>query len=476
MDDCPRRSVVKFDLDQLRRDGPRERIVRAVAGTVLAHPWFDGAAFFALRHWFFPLSRLWAAAREADGDVGRFFEAVPMAPRLDLRDEVRGTLAAFERARAAAHAIEKDWDLHFFGSADVGYGKREAVEAARLSLRHAYNGTRRKFRFLVNRNVPRVKSAIAPPEDVAAIYGAAARNGVSCLTAFPDPMPVVEVSHRIATPTGEDYWLRFKSPSPRLGDVVYARVHEPRGLRNPPTIIFGHGICVEFDHWRGLVDECHTLVRAGFRVIRPEAPWHGRRNGPAGFGGESIIASFPMGVLDALTGALIEWATLARWSRETSAGPLAFAGSSLGALTAQFAADRAKEWPEELRPDALLLLTHTGDLSEVVLNGALANLWIRISDVEAKGWTEDLARSYLRLLQPSEQLSVPAERIVSVLGGRDTVLPFAGGRRLVETWGLPAQNVFVWDRGHFSVPMTLVRNQDPVRRFAAIFSTVGDRG
>lgn len=450
-----------------------ERVVRGVAGTALAHPWFDGAALFALRHWFFPLSRLWAAAREADGDVQRFFEAVPMVPRLDLREKVAGALAAFEKARVSAYAIETEWERVFFGPSDLGEARREAVEAARLGLRHSYNATRRNFRFLANSTTPRVKLAIAAPGEVEAIYGDALGVGLDAFAGAPDPGPTIEVSRAIASPTGRDYWLRFKSPSSRLGDMVYARVHDPEGVSNPPTVIFGHGICVEYDHWRGLVDECHALARAGFRVIRPEAPWHGRRNVAGRFGGESIIASFPMGVLDALTGAAQEWSVLARWARDNTAGPVTFAGSSLGALTAQFAADKAKDWPEALRPDALLLLTHTGDLSEVVLSGTLANLWMRPSDVAAKGWTEELARSYLRLLGPSDRLSVPANRVVSVLGRRDTVLPFGGGRQLVERWCVPEQNVFVWDRGHFSVPMTLIRRDAPLQRFKEIVAHIG---
>lgn len=454
--------------DEGARERPEDRVVRALAGTMLAHPWFDAAALAALRRWFFPVSRLWAAAREADGDADRFFECVPMAPPADARNRLVRALARFERARAAAFAIEKDWDRAFFGREETTSAKLAAIESARLSLRHAYNATRWAFHFLASPTTPRVKPAIATPTEVADVYSAALRVGTSALTGAPPVLPAIGVSRRIASPTGEDYWLRFKSPASRLGDTVYARVHDPVGIENPPTVIFGHGICVEFDHWRGLIDECHALARAGFRVIRPEAPWHGRRNVAGRFGGESIIASFPMGVLDALTGATQEWAVLAAWARAASKGPLAFAGSSLGALTAQFAADRSQNWPEPLRPEALLLLTHTGDFSDVVLNGALANLWIDPAEVAAKGWTEDLARAYLGLLQPGERLPVKAERIVSVLGRRDVVLPFVGGRHLVEAWCVPERNVFLWDRGHFSVPMTLIRNAAPIARFAEI--------
>lgn len=449
-----------------------ERAMRAVAGTALAHPWFDGTALFALRHWFFPMSRLWAAARDAHGEVQRFYDAVPMPPRFEDRERLTKSLAKFEQARAAANAIESEWDRAFFGPADTAPGNREAVEAARIALRHAYNATRRHFRFLVNRDVPRVKLAITTPEEVAAIYGAAAEGDLVRLTRAPDPMPVVEVSRAIASSTGRDFWLRFKSPSARLGDTVYARVHEPLGVSNPPTIIFGHGICVEYDHWHGLIDECHALARMGFRVIRPEAPWHGRRNRPGQFGGENIIAAFPTGALDTLTGAVQEWAVLADWARATSSGPLAVGGSSLGAMTSQFAADRAADWPAHMRPDALLLLTHTGDLTDAVLNGALAELWMSPADVAAKGWTEDLARRYLSLLQPARPPCVPASRIISVLGRRDRVLPFESGRRLVETWCVPEQNTFIWDRGHFSVPMTLVRNNAPLKRFAEVMTAI----
>lgn len=449
-----------------------ERAVRAVAGTALAYPWFDGAALFALRHWFFPVSRLWAAAREAHGDPQRFYDAVPMQQRFEDRDRLSKALAAFEEARVAAHAIETEWDRVFFGPADVSLVERQAVEAARRSLRHGYNATRRHFRFLVNRNVPRVKLAINTPAEVEALYGQALVGGLDAFTAAPVPAPQVEVSRAISSPTGRDFWLRFKSPSARLGDIVYARVHEPASAIDPPTIIFGHGICVEFDHWRGLIDECQALARLGFRVIRPEAPWHGRRTAPGRFGGETVIASFPTGALDTLLGATQEWAVLAGWARSTSKGPLAFGGSSLGAMTSQFAADRAQDWPQHLRPDALLLLTHTGDLCDAVMNGALAELWMSAADVKAKGWSEDAARAYLSLLQPARPLSIPPSRIVSVLGRRDTVLPFASGKKLIETWQLPPQNTFIWDRGHFSVPTTLIRNEAPMQRFAEIMSSI----
>jgi pimeloyl-ACP methyl ester carboxylesterase len=289
----------------------------------------------------------------------------------------------------------------------------------------------------------------------------------------PAVTPEITQSRTLPGKLETESWLRFRSPSARVGDDVYARVHEPRGVADPPTVIFGHGICVEFDHWRGLVDETQTLVAAGCRVIRPEAPWHGRRVPPGYYGGERIIATFPMGILDAMTSAVSEWAVLAHWARRTSRGPLGFAGSSLGALTSQLAASAAHDWPEPLRPDALLLITHSGDLGEVVLKGTLADMWSNADAAKRLGWTEPLARELLGHLEPTRAPVVPGRRIVSVLGRNDKVLPFVSGKHLVEQWCLPEENVFIWNRGHFSVPMTLIHNKQPVERFVAVLRGLG---
>jgi pimeloyl-ACP methyl ester carboxylesterase len=284
-------------------------------------------------------------------------------------------------------------------------------------------------------------------------------------------MPTVEVSRPIPGLAGADYWLRFKSPSPRLGGTVYARVHESQGGADAPTIIFGHGICVEFDHWRGLIDEADKLCKAGFRVIRPEAPWHGRR-APAGyFGGERLIAAYPMGLLDAMLGALPEWAVLADWSRKTSRGALAFGGTSLGAQMAQLAADRAREWPERLRPDGLFLITHCGRMAEAARRGEMAKIVGGAEEAERKGWTLAEVDGYAAILDPRPEPAVAPDKIVTVLGRRDVVTPFASALSLIDGWKVPGGNRFVWERGHFSIPMTLIRNAAPIARFRKVMGT-----
>ena len=444
-----------------------EGVRRNLAGHALAWPWFDGLSAWILRRLYFPASRLWASAQIADGSLERFWQTVPIQRRLEHGERLETVLARCGRARVRAEAMEAEWRRIFFGPEESSTHTRSIVEAARLDSRHAYNATRRFFLFLLDREVPRVRLQTATPAEVGEIYGKARRD-LAPFVALPDPMPAVEVSRSTPGTVGNDYWLRFKSPSPRLGDMVYSRVHEPHGVSDPPTIIFGHGICVEFDHWRGLIDEADTLCKAGFRVIRPEAPWHGRRT-PAGFfGGERLISTYPTGLLDAMLGALQEWAVLAAWSRRTSRGALAFGGTSLGAQMAQLTADQARTWREELRPDGLFLITHCGHMIEAAQHGEMAKIVGGAEEAERKGWTLDEIGSYAALLDPKPEPAVSPEKIVTVLGRRDTVTPFASALSLIDGWKVPEENRFVWDRGHFSVPMTLIHNSTPILRFREV--------
>jgi len=450
-----------------------ERYLRGTIGFLLARPWFDPVATMALRRYFFPLSRLWAAAGVAGGDPERFFEAIPMSALFGSRDRVLRALTRYEQARATAHGVETEWQRVFFGEDstaskdDIPIESRVAVEAARLEARHNLGLTRRHFRFLLSNDVPRVHYLRVTPDDVEDIYAPALKN-LAPFVEPTDPIPEIETSRALPTASGTDFWLRFASPSDRLGDTVYARVLTPHGIKDPPTIIFGHGVCVEFDHWEGLIDEAHALVARGFRVIRPEAPFHGRRRLTGTYGGEPIISSFPLGPLDLFTGAAREWAVLADWARATSSGPLAFGGSSLGALTAQFVADRSRDWPQRLRPDALFLIAHCENLTAAVFDGVLVSMWGEPELLMSHGLQESKIRPYLDLLGPRMPLSLPAEKIVSVLGSRDQVTPFRSGRALVKHWRIPDNNLFILDRGHFTVPLTLARLSAPLDRFCRI--------
>ena len=40
---------------------------------------------------------------------------------------------------------------------------------------------------------------------------------------------------------------------------------------------------------------------------------------------------------------------------------------------------------------------------------------------------------------------------------------------------VPAANRFIWDRGHFSMPMTLIRNARPVEQFRDVMARNRDK-
>lgn len=459
---------------RLRPEDAAARRVRGAMGLLLAYPWFDRLSLWALTRYFFPLSRIWAAATASEGVPERFLAGIPLDPAgIDL-DRVQSVLFPTEAARATAAAVDGAWQTSFFGDESRTPEELVAIETARRDRHHSLNVMRRSFRFLLKHPIPIVHSDPPGPDEVAAIYGPALTDRRPFFAA-PDPMPEIEVSRRVPGAVGTDYWIRFQSPSAALGDTVYARVSEPEGVKNPPTLIFGHGICVEFDLWHGLVDEVDMLCRMGIRVIRPEAPWHGRRRPPGRFSGEMIVGTAPFGALHAFTGAVREWAVLIDWARRTGTGPVAVGGSSLGAQMSMLCADVSRHWPERYRPEAMLLLTHAGNQQDALLKGVLARVWKSREAMMARGWSFETSGQYLPILDPAWDVPpvMPPQNIVSVLGRYDHVTPFDSGLGLLDAWNVPEPNRFIWRRGHFSVPMTMIRNTRPLHRFVDIMNRPG---
>ena len=444
------------------------RVLRSGAGGLIARPWLDRTISHLLEHWFFPLSRLWGAARAAAGDVDEFIRHVPLSePSVSQRKKIEAALDQFERCRLKAFSTEHLWHDYYFGDEPVEEIRLPIVEEMRLDFRTAYNLTRRAFRPLRKLVLTSVYMDPPTPDDVAARFG---ENGehFEALFSLPDALPAVEVSRALPTSTGADRWIRFQSPSESLADVAYARVHEPEGVENPPTLIFGHGICVEFDHYHQILDEVSELTRFGVRVIRPEAPWHGRRVLPGHYGGEQLLSALPTSMIEFVAAQHQEWATIINWARATSDGPVAIGGSSLGAQSAKAIAVRSCNWPRHLQPDALLAITHSQHMYEAAFHGSLSDIWNLGAAMRAKGWHRDTELHWLEMLDPLGKPSMPGERIVSVIGDRDTVTPTTLVDGQLDFWGVPAKNRFHFDRGHFTVPLGLIHDSTPLKAFVDI--------
>ena len=136
---------------------------------------------------------------------------------------------------------------------------------------------------------------------------------------------------------------------------------------------------------------------------------------------------------------------------------------------------RANDWPKELQPDALFLMTHCAFLWEPALDGDLADIWNLHTPLRDRGWNRRLTEKRMQRLDPEGDPCMPANRIVSVIGRHDGVTPYRSGRRLQRLWDLPPENCFIWPCGHFEVPLRMVRNQQPLIKIAELLHEMAGR-
>jgi len=446
-----------------------ERLLRSPLGAVTQSRWFDPVGLLALRRVFFPLSRLWAAAGVAETSVPRFIDEAQLSGRITHQT---GFLARqLERHRSVrqhADAAEQAWQEAFFGAGQHDAHTLAAIEANRLDAAHRLTMDRMGFYPLLLAGAKhQVKWQIPTSDAVEAIYGQYLSDPAGAY-AFPDPVPAVEQSSAIAGRHGPEWWIRFASPSPRMADTVYAKVSEPGDATNPPTIVIGNGVCMEPETMRGAIDAAITMVRLGFRVVELTSPWHGRRCEPGWYGGEKFFATAPLGQIDLFTAQARETAVVLDWCRRRFGGPIALAGISLGSFVAQLVANHSAHWPQSARPDALLLITHTASMEEVVFDSGLVEGIGIPAALAAAGWSQQDMLRWAVLMDPQGAPAMPPSHIVSILGTVDRVTPVGGGLDLVKRWQVPAENLFVMRRGHFGTPLGLIRNDAPLRRLKAI--------
>ncbi|MEE9300705.1 MAG: alpha/beta hydrolase family protein [Alphaproteobacteria bacterium] len=445
------------------RPPPLDRLIlKGPLGRLILRPWFDRLALWLIVRWYLPLSRGWAGARAIAASGGGAFE--DGAP-LPFRRRAGWAVRLVERRGRAYELAAEAWEKAFFGARPPAEVELRAAEIARERAASRFMAARIAFASLRHR-LPPVKWAIAGPGEVARAHGARLHDERAAW-ALPTILPPVGLSHGVRGCYGVERWLRFVSP--KLGDTVWARVYEPEhpGAK-PPTVIFLHGIAMETEMWRARADPVNALTRRGIRVVRPEGPWHGRRCPAGWYGGEWLVARGPLGLIDLFDAWVAELALIAAWARETALGPVAVGGVSLGALASQLAATAARHWPEECRPDALLLVATSGAVLEITYDGALARALGLAPELERAGWSREALERWRPLLEPQGAPAVAAEKIVMLLGRCDEVTPYSGGQALARRWALPPSNVFVRERGHFSVSLGLLDDPAPLDRLAGI--------
>ena len=451
-------------------------LFRSPLGALLAKPWVDRAGLLGLRRWYLPLSRLWAAANTSGDDVARFRSEVgaPLPgswPDAYLRTLLRGNV----RARDAAEAARAAWETAIFDDQTAREDDPGLLDRRRRAAATRHLATRARFYpLLFPRRPPLAKWQIVGPQAVESELEEGLARPAD-LYAAPIDTASVMVSASFVKDGLREYWLRAPTAAARLGrrrgsEVLYARVVEPADAAPDATLVIGSGLCLETELLAVGGDPGSRLAGLGWRVIEPISPYHGLRAMPGFYGGEPFFAAGPVSSIDLIAGQAIESALLVAWCRSRFGGQVALAGISMSSFVAQQVASYGDVWPADARPDAVMLISHSGRVEDVTFGGELAAMLGLDRALTDAGWSRDALARLSRLIDPADQPTLPPSRIVSVLGATDRWVPFEDGLSVARRWKLPEANMFRYPLGHLGMPVQLTRDAAPFERLRQVLA------
>lgn len=448
-----------------------EALFRSPLGAMLAQPWVDPAGLFGLQRWYLPLSRLWAAANVAQGDVDRFrAEAGLSSLVLWAAPAIEALLGRQNRREAEAAARRTAWEEALFAT---GSDEAALLDRRRRSAATGHQAMRAAFYpLLFPQRPPAVRWQIDPPARVLEQLAGALADPDSLYAVAPD-VGSVEASISWEQEGRRETWWRAPTPSPALrarpgSERLYARVVEPADRPAHATLVLGNGLGIEFDVLTLVRDPAAMLADHGWRVVEPVSPYHGLRGMPGTYGGEPFLAAAPTATVDLIAGQAVETALLVAASRARFGGKVAVGGISMTSFVMQQVAGRCHLWPEAARPDAVLLVSHSGKLEDVTFGGTLAAAVGLDRAMAQAGWSRESLRVLAPLIDAPQRPALPPDRIVSVLGETDRWVPYADGLAVAETWRLPEANVFRYPLGHLGMPVQLVRDGAPFARLRQV--------
>ena len=417
----------------------------------------------------FKIGRLSAAARNTVGrDADAFLEALGTTARISVRTRHRIKTGMDEFAplqNAWQDSVKRCEEVFWNGAVacplsakarrQLHHERRAKAEACLRPLAH--------FGFLLKKEVvPAIKFEIPAPEQVFNEFQEAIVNPAT-LYGPPAAFPRIEASHPIAGPSGREYLIRYPSPSRLMRDTVYARIFDPQSCApGRPTLIFSGGFGMAYDQFTYWPEEDHLgrfLAARGVRVALIESPWHGRRTCEGYSSGEPFLATAPVGCFSFLSAQVQETAVLIDWARTSGASVVVVAGMSLGGMVTEQLVARCKSWPEYLRPDAALLGASSHNAEQVVRESALAKKFGLPAALRSAGWNEHTISKLRSIFNPSSGPGIDPDRIIAVLGRHDSIVPFSYGIETAREWGLPAENITIWNVGHLGVLQDLIRTK-----------------
>jgi hypothetical protein len=440
-------------------------LFRSPLGALLAKPWVDEAGLFGLKRWYFPLSRLWAAANAAGDDTGRFRDEIGAPVAAWPETYLRSVLARNATRKADADAARRAWEISLF---DGGPDDCLRLDRRRRAAATRHLATRASFYpLLFPTRPPSARWEIDQPMAVERDLGSALARPDSLYDVAID-IGTITVSQPVMKAGLRQYWLRALTPAPRLhrrpgSETLYARVVEPADPACP-TLIFGSGLCLEFELLTVTRDPGARLADLGWRVVEPISPYHGLRAMPGRYGGEPFFAAGPTSSIDLITGQAIESALLIAWCRRRFGGKVALAGISMTSFVAQQVVSRCHLWPAEARPDGVMLISHSGRIEDVTFGGALAVTLGLDRALARTGWSREALARLSHLIDPAARPAIAPANIVSVLGETDRWVPYDDGLAVAQQWRLPEANVFRYPLGHLGMPVQLTRDAAPFER------------
>jgi hypothetical protein len=140
----------------------------------------------------------------------------------------------------------------------------------------------------------------------------------------------------------------------------------------------------------------------------------------------------------------------------------------MSSFVAQQVASHCSLWPAEARPDAVLLISHSGRIEDVTFGGELAASFGIDRALHAAGWSREALARLSTVIDPAEAPALAPSRIVSVLGEADRWVPYADGLAVARRWKLPEANIFRYPLGHLGMPVQLTRDPAPFERLRQV--------
>lgn len=412
----------------------------------------------------YPQMRIWAVANAIEDDNPEKFVQL-----LNLKDvsndekkKISQQLKKFQGIKRDYEIAKKTWEEVFWQENNTDQKRLIEVETARRNASNKYMKSYNLFSFLFKKHeIPAVDFCVPDPKDVLKRWKEYIKEPEKAY-APPKDLPKIEISQKVRGVLGNEYWIRFQSPSLHMKDLVYARVYEPEGItEDNHSLIMAGGLGDNMDLLNSSVTEviyARAFNKFSCRVVTVEFPWHGRRTPKGYFSGEKYLATIPEGLAKLYTSQVQETSVIINWLKSNTKGRVGVGGLSLGGIVSQLIIGHCGSWDEKYRPNAGFLNATCNQIESVVINSTLAEALGTPRAVEGKGWSSEHLEKFGQVLNPPKAPGISPNNIIAVVGKMDNMMPYEYSIKMFEEWNIPKENISVLDTGHMGVAFTLYKD------------------